>query len=441
MGAVKVVKAKANVYSIIVGDEKVARRLVDGNPWFVKGHTFTTMLWPLYHSLDDIAADMAVYWVQAHGLPRNLCTSKNARVLGARVGAVMEVEDIDTAGFRGFIRIRVNLDASKPLSPGFTMPCPVKGKRLIRLRYEGLRDFCYSCGKSEEKRLESRAQLTWNGRPQFSSSEKDGISGNNWVEHSGTKLKVNGTTVVAGGSTTIQTAEMEARGSATIRTSATFQFVALQRCTNNTNLPKHRATLDDYREMRDPESFSTQDYNGTLTVAMNGLAKDRDLCDPMRVPPWALTSATWANITANMEIVEEVESGVLDQDVQETQKQRKGKKICTEDEEGSIIPNPPKKAHPSTSPGHGCSLRLSNRRGRGLRVLLKSWKRWKESIRLMGWRILSPSRVVVAGPNQPQGNHDTTCLELSRVGEPLDSSVFEGTITFQKSHGGVFDGN
>lgn len=162
---------------------------------------------------------------------------------------------------------------------------------------------------------------------------------------------------------------------------------------------------------------------------------------------------------------------MLDQDVQETQKQRKGKKICTEEEEGSIIPNPPKKAHPSASPGHGCSLRLSNRGGRGRRgrqrggrinvsewnqnfgarqittfvnrlsVLLKSWKRWKESVRLMGWRILSPSRVVVAGPNQQQGNHDTTCLELSRVGEPLDSSVFEGTVTFQKSHDCVFYGN
>lgn len=45
----------------------------------------------------------------------------------------MEVEDIDTVGFRGFMRIRVNLDASKPLSPGFTMPCPDKGKCLIRL--------------------------------------------------------------------------------------------------------------------------------------------------------------------------------------------------------------------------------------------------------------------------------------------------------------------
>lgn len=58
-------------------------------------------------------------------------------------------------------------------------------------------------------------------------------------------------------------------------------------------------------------SFSTRDYNETLTMAMNGLAKDRDLCDPMRVPPWALTSATWANITANMEIGEEFNSVIM----------------------------------------------------------------------------------------------------------------------------------
>lgn len=37
MGIVKVIKAKANVYPITVGDEAVARRLLDGNPWFVKG--------------------------------------------------------------------------------------------------------------------------------------------------------------------------------------------------------------------------------------------------------------------------------------------------------------------------------------------------------------------------------------------------------------------
>ena len=50
-------------------------------------------------------------------------------------------------------------------------------------------------------------------------------------------------------------------------------------------------------------------------------------------------------------------------------------------------------------------------------------------------------RVVMAGPKQPQENHETTGLELSRVGESLDGSVFEGTLTFQKSHCGFFDGN
>lgn len=36
--------------------------------------------------------------------------------------------------------------------------------------------------------------------------------------------------------------------------------------------------------------------------------------------------------------------------------------------------------------------------------------------------------VVVAGLNQPHENHDTTSLELSRFGEPLDSSVFKELI-------------
>lgn len=34
--------------------------------------------------------------------------------------------------------------------------------------------------------------------------------------------------------------------------------------------------------------------------------------------------------------------------------------------------------------------------------------------------------VMMAGLNQPHTNHDTTSLELSRFGEPLDRSIFEG---------------
>ncbi|CAN6576137.1 unnamed protein product [Malus baccata var. baccata] len=47
MGNVKFSKAKLNVYYIQVGDEKTTRRILKGNPWFIKGAPFTVKLWPL----------------------------------------------------------------------------------------------------------------------------------------------------------------------------------------------------------------------------------------------------------------------------------------------------------------------------------------------------------------------------------------------------------
>ncbi|BFG20599.1 hypothetical protein CerSpe_068730 [Prunus speciosa] len=87
------------------------------------------------------------YSFKMHGLPRNLCTAKNARALGSRIGSVLEVEDNFETGFRGFLRIKVDMDVSKPIPSGFTMPCPSTGKRVIQLKYEGLRDFCFRCGR------------------------------------------------------------------------------------------------------------------------------------------------------------------------------------------------------------------------------------------------------------------------------------------------------
>ncbi|CAB4263676.1 unnamed protein product [Prunus armeniaca] len=59
----------------------------------------------------------------------------------------MEIEDTGEVGFTGFLRMQIDLDASKPLPPGFSMPCQVTGRRKIRLRYEGLKEFCMRCGR------------------------------------------------------------------------------------------------------------------------------------------------------------------------------------------------------------------------------------------------------------------------------------------------------
>ncbi|KAM1087749.1 hypothetical protein ACFX15_012826 [Malus domestica] len=128
MGVVKVLKTKPNIYAINVGEEAVARRLLEGNPWFNKDYTSTIKLW------------------QAHGVPRHLCTMKNA-IMGEMLGAVLEVEDHFEIGFRNFLWLQVDFDGRRPLVTCFQIPFQKTGSRLLRLKYEGLRIFCYRCGR------------------------------------------------------------------------------------------------------------------------------------------------------------------------------------------------------------------------------------------------------------------------------------------------------
>ncbi|RXH75770.1 hypothetical protein DVH24_039469 [Malus domestica] len=135
MGNVMVSKAKPNIYSIQVGDEKSASRILEGNPWFIKGAPCTVKAWPLYQSLDEISAN------------RKFLHSEEARMLGEKIGVVPEIEDPVTAGFQGFLRIQVEIDATKPLLTSFIMPCPSTRSQTLRLWYEDLKDFCYNCGR------------------------------------------------------------------------------------------------------------------------------------------------------------------------------------------------------------------------------------------------------------------------------------------------------
>lgn len=144
MGNIKVLRAKVSLLHWDwwwTGSKANSR-----SPWFIKGAPFTAKFWPLYQSLDEIRANRAVLWVQVHGIPKNMCTVKNARMLGSKIGSILEVEDHMSLGFWGFLRVSVDIDASRPLLTTFNTPCPINGSRTLRLKCEDLRDFGYNCG-------------------------------------------------------------------------------------------------------------------------------------------------------------------------------------------------------------------------------------------------------------------------------------------------------
>ncbi|KAB2614322.1 hypothetical protein D8674_021947 [Pyrus ussuriensis x Pyrus communis] len=64
LGIVRISKAKDNIYAITIGEEAVVKKLLEGNPWFIR----------------------AIYWVQVHGILITFCTLKNARCLGSKIG-------------------------------------------------------------------------------------------------------------------------------------------------------------------------------------------------------------------------------------------------------------------------------------------------------------------------------------------------------------------
>ncbi|KAK9942661.1 hypothetical protein M0R45_008314 [Rubus argutus] len=78
--------------------------------------------------------------------------------LGALLGSVLEVEDPVAVGYRGFLRLRVDLDARKPLPTSCRLPSS-SITRKIRLQYENLKNFCFHCGPLGHMKMARRYQL------------------------------------------------------------------------------------------------------------------------------------------------------------------------------------------------------------------------------------------------------------------------------------------
>ncbi|XVF71961.1 hypothetical protein PTKIN_Ptkin12aG0082300 [Pterospermum kingtungense] len=123
-------------------------RVLLGQPWtFNKSllvlNDFDSSMFP-----EKVNMNWCPFWVQVHGLPLDLMNEKIGIVIGETIGEIMEVEtDWEQQAWGRWLRIRVNIDVSKPLKRGSKITRTGGGKHLVAFRYEKLPDFCYMCGK------------------------------------------------------------------------------------------------------------------------------------------------------------------------------------------------------------------------------------------------------------------------------------------------------
>ncbi|GMJ10454.1 hypothetical protein HRI_004714500 [Hibiscus trionum] len=137
-----------NTYLFTFKEARAAEQILEEGPWSVMGYCICLHRWQPGLTLEELDFSQVPYWVQVHGLSLDQMSPKNAKKVGDQIGRVLEIEDpISSHGIRrGFFRIRVLIDVSKPLPSGFWASRAGKSNIWVSFKYEHLADFCYKCG-------------------------------------------------------------------------------------------------------------------------------------------------------------------------------------------------------------------------------------------------------------------------------------------------------
>ncbi|KAF7152826.1 hypothetical protein RHSIM_Rhsim01G0110700 [Rhododendron simsii] len=125
--------------------------ILQEGPWSIMNNLL--ILNPLQEggAISDMEFEYCPFWIQVHGLPLEKMTRANAEIIGRRFGELLAVEtsmDGMLLG-RSFLRVRVAVKITDPLSKGFWLRRKPEsnGDMWISYKYEKLSDYCYDCGR------------------------------------------------------------------------------------------------------------------------------------------------------------------------------------------------------------------------------------------------------------------------------------------------------
>jgi len=124
-------------------------------PWNICGSLLLLKQWSPELAITEIELTHCLFWVQIHGLPRQSMALENAIMIGKAVGKILALENMETSGLlrRQFLRVKVEIDTTQSLKPGFHLPRLGKSALWISFRYERLGDYCTKCGLIGHKKL------------------------------------------------------------------------------------------------------------------------------------------------------------------------------------------------------------------------------------------------------------------------------------------------
>ena len=121
-------------------------RVLLGEPWSFDKSLVALKRVQRHTNVKGLDFDTAYFWIQVHDLPLNGMNLGVAKDIFSMVGKVINCEAEDEEYMRGnFIRVRVNVDITKPLCRGQKLGLSNGEESWVSFKYERLPNLCYWC--------------------------------------------------------------------------------------------------------------------------------------------------------------------------------------------------------------------------------------------------------------------------------------------------------
>lgn len=146
-GSVKMSELEGGVMAFDFDSESDRDRILDMSPWAVHGHCLNLKQWFPNRSLSEYDFGKIQIWAQVHGLCAEMLNTENAWQIATKVGRCVAVDPEKEMCARAYIRLKIELDVSEPVCPGFWWANDRGEEKWANIKYERLSDFCYGCGR------------------------------------------------------------------------------------------------------------------------------------------------------------------------------------------------------------------------------------------------------------------------------------------------------